>query len=116
MKFKAGLAVLAVSFSFSSLAQTELYVQDLNFIPKAGVLAYQGDISASKSTSEREFETASIFFAVWPVCIHAPRQVGLKIRMELFITDLSAIEIVSDRSERCGIALKRNWRRHEIEH
>ena len=54
MKFKAGLAVLAVSFSFSSLAQTELYVQDLNFIPKAGVLAYQGDISASKTTSERE--------------------------------------------------------------
>lgn len=54
MKFKAGLAVLAVSFSFSSLAQTELYVQDLNFIPKAGVLAYQGDLSTSKSTQERE--------------------------------------------------------------
>lgn len=51
MKFKAGLAVLAVSFSLSSLAQTELYVQDLNFVPKAGVFTYQGDVEFSSSES-----------------------------------------------------------------
>jgi len=55
LKLKAGLAVLTVAFSFSSLAQTELYVQDLNFIPKAGVFAYDGDISSTSTTNEREY-------------------------------------------------------------
>jgi hypothetical protein len=54
LNLKAGIALATLSLSFSSFAQTELYVQDLNFMPKAGVFAYDGNISTSKSTSERE--------------------------------------------------------------
>lgn len=63
MKFKAALA-LATLASFSAFAQTEIHVQDLNFIPKEKQFFYNGDVEISSGESTREVRDTGVIIEV----------------------------------------------------
>lgn len=53
MKFKYHLSLATLMLPLLGYAQTDLYVQDLNYMPKRGAIAYQGTLTSETNTTER---------------------------------------------------------------